>query len=140
MTPTWMVLAGLATYRATLLVTDDALTEGSRERVRRWLSGHGLVPGRGDSGVVECECGDVWQGPGTYPAAEVHVHTQRQRVTGWRGKALTLLGCPWCASVWLGAAVVGAGYLADGAVWWEAGALLLAVSAVTGLGYRAAHP
>lgn len=139
MTPTLMVLAALATYRLTLLVTDDAITEDAREWARTRISGHGLtVVDHGAAAI--CECGDRWGGRDQLPMAEHHVRMMRGRTGGWRGKALTLIGCPWCVSIWLGAPVVALGYLADGALWWEGPALFLAVSAVTGLLHRAAHP
>lgn len=131
-----MVLAALATYRLTLLVTDDAITEDAREAARARLSGHAVQ--RTAAGTWRCICGEVDRAqPGV---AEAHVHAARAALDGWRGKALTLIGCPWCVSIWLGAPVVALGYVAEGALWWEGPALFLSVSAATGLLHRAAHP
>lgn len=144
--PTIAVLAALATYRATLLVTDDTITEPAREAVKAALTGHAVVI---EDGRVACRCGRTF---GTMPSprdagipnaavgAEMHVHAARQQTGGLRGKALTLIGCPWCVSVYVGAAAAGTGLRWGHRRWWQWGALTLAASGATGLLHRAAHP
>ena len=139
MTALWMLLAVGLTYRVTMLVVYDAVTEAPREAIKARISGHGLT---GEPGGLMCRCGEWWPThmAAAASAAEHHVHQHRQNASGWRGYILTLLGCPWCVSVWVGAAVVATAYAADGARWWEAPALALTASAGTGLLARAAHP
>lgn len=48
----------------------------------------------------------------------------------WEGPLVTLVGCPWCISIWLGAGTVLATYFAP--YWWSFVAMLLALSAVAG--------
>lgn len=85
------VLAALAVYRLTRLVTADSIWERTRERLL------------------------TWPDPGF-----------------WRRKLRTGVECPWCVSMWLGAAVVVAAYHVPGA-WFDGPALVLACSAAAGL-------
>lgn len=104
----WLVLDALACYRLTRLAQRDKISQPARQ----WLldldrDEHG-VRGRG--------------GPFEGPLAVLANPT-------WRF-AVALVGCSWCLSIWVGAAVVLATYFAP-AVWsWPA--VALALSAFTG--------
>lgn len=90
MTPFVAVLAVLAVYRLTLLVTADEITEAPREDALDWLDDH------------------------DHP------------------KLATLLGCPWCMSIWLGLPIAWSAHRWGSEPWWQIVALGLAASAVTG--------
>jgi hypothetical protein len=91
MIPFIAVLAVLATYRLTLLVVADELTEDLRKPAIAWLD-------------------------------------RREHF-----KLATLIGCPWCASWWIGLPVAWSAHEWGTEWWWQVGALGLAASAVTGL-------
>lgn len=61
----------------------------------------------------------------------------RDALAGWlddrrHPKLAELVSCPWCASFWVAIVVVAAAYQLDG-IWFDAPAVVLACSAVTGL-------
>lgn len=93
-----------ATYRLTKLVVDDALTEGLRERII-----DNSRAGMDELAVTRRYGHDVAQAGG--PVAY-------------------LVGCPWCASIWVAAGVV----LARRALPlpWAPVARVLSMSAITG--------
>lgn len=47
---------------------------------------------------------------------------------GPQSKAATLIECPWCASIWVGAAVVPAAYWFGDRAWFQVPALWLTIS------------
>lgn len=142
-----VVLVVGATWRLTLLVVADRITE----RPRRWLerTGHRtatyvLTPTT-DAGyrlwLVRCECRWIsdpehattnqadadraWSG-----------HRARTATEGWR----YVLTCPWCASWWLGLLVVASALTVGDTTAWQAVAVVLTGSAVTGLLSSLASP
>lgn len=145
LTPFTLVLWCVATYRLTLLVTRDAITRGLRERAKARLTGHGVladpVAGLGHhetlaEGVAAvrwgCRCGYQASSIG---AVERHVQNERAGAMGDTpaGKLAYLITCPWCASIWLAAALAPAALWAPGSAWWLACTGVLAASAATGL-------
>lgn len=98
-----VVLIWLATYRLTVLVTDDKITRPIVDPVQEWFEKRWLAK---------------------------HLDGDRNS-SEWQSQWAWLLGCPWCCSVYIGAAVT---VIAD--VWFEPVPLpaLVAISAsgVTG--------
>lgn len=97
-----------AVYRLTKLVTADALTEGLRDRIIDWSRQRLLSTG--DEIVVSRRYGP--------------------EVAEAGGPLAYLVGCPWCASVWLAAGVALARRAAP--LPWALAARALTMSAATG--------
>lgn len=57
------------------------------------------------------------------------IKLQYPRMPLWRGYVGSLISCPWCTGIWVGALLVGGWYIAPGAVF-----LVAAIFAVSGLG------
>lgn len=55
-------------------------------------------------------------------------------------KLATLLGCPWCASIWIGAPVAWSADVWGDERWWLIAALALTASAATGIVATFAKP
>jgi hypothetical protein len=108
-----VIIYALAVYRATRLITTDALCEP----IRRWLRRLGwtrMSRAIGIDGDVEVD--DV----------------PRRGPRGAFGRGMTeLVRCDWCLSIWLGAVAVGASY--EWETWTGYISATLALSAVTGV-------
>lgn len=101
----WLLVDALATFRLTVLVTADAITDRWRDWIRR----------RG------------W----TYDAGRPELPIPVPTMLGARFRALhTLVTCPWCISIWLAAGVVIVTRLVPDV--WQYAAMALALSAVAG--------
>jgi hypothetical protein len=143
-TPLVWLIATLATYRLTMLIVADELTEPWRERLldRYIHPTHELttLPSRErpeDSAFpysAECRCGMRWSGnewADVMAEANGHVNAHRgEQTTGPRW--LILLDCPWCASVHIGMIVAWSAWAWGNRWWWVIPAVGLASSAVTG--------
>lgn len=160
MAPLVALVAILATYRLTLLVTADHITEPWRDAIiGRYVHrlhdivGHG--DGRGNEwgtrppGVPAgqawsaCRCGTTWvswERGSTDPEAEAidHVAQHPEHSTGPRW--LMLLDCQWCASMWIAAPVAWSAWCFGGRSWWFVPAFMLAASACTGALAQYAKP
>lgn len=148
MTGLVLLVALGATYRLTMLVTHDKLTEELRETVLARLSGHGLV-GREDAGmadhideafhhVYECRCREKFIGS---EAMAQHVQFARDfLVAGWRRRVCYLVTCPWCVSYWIASAMMATAWAFGDRSWWFVPAAALTGSAVTGTWARFARP
>lgn len=121
MTTAAALVALLAVYRLTLLVTHDTLTERPFDALVGWLNRrkHPDPPDPGNATATA----DVQLAR----AAKPHV-------------LVKLMDCPWCVSFWIGAAVfASAWWWADRWPWWVvAGGL--AGSASAGMFTDLAHP
>jgi hypothetical protein len=148
MTPLVWLIAALATYRLTMLIVADELTEPWRERLldRYIHPTHELttrpdaqepqyVTGSGYAYSAACRCGMRWSGrewADVMSEANGHVNEHRgEMTTGPRW--LILLDCPWCASWWVGLPVAWSGWCFGGRGWWLIPAAALGFSAVTGI-------
>lgn len=144
MTATVAVVAALAVYRLTMLVTADTITEPARERVIDWLNAR-KHPGRpvmpestpapdgpflpGEPTVDLLESGPLVVDGATMVARATDPH-----------RLAYLLDCPWCASIWLAAPASAVTYWwSHTPAWWIA-AGTLAASAVTGIVATFASP
>jgi hypothetical protein len=116
-----VLVALLATYRLTLLVTHDTITEAPVKATVRWLNRRKHPDVAHDAA----------------PAVQLDVLVRRARDPH---VVVKLMDCPWCVSFWLGLAVFGtAWWYADTWPWWLAcGAL--AGSATAGILTDLAHP
>jgi hypothetical protein len=103
----FLVVDSLATYRLAVLVTRDTITEPLRQAIRR----HG------------------WTDAETYPT---EIGTLPGRFARW---LFALMGCMYCTSLWLAAAVVALTRFYPSE--WQYVGMVLALSAVAGfLGER----
>lgn len=110
--PVLLVINALAVFRLTRLVVDDAFPLGVlRQRVIDWMDDR-----RPD-----------WMG-----RPSQHTDAQRRRINVYSGQhpISYLVTCPWCVSIYVGAAVAA---LAATGLWWLWIAVPLALSAVTGV-------
>lgn len=147
-----LLVAVLAVYRVTLLVTSDELTRPWRERTTELVLGHRLkrrvdgnpvLPIDADIAKARCRCGyeqlidpsDADDRDSTVSLVAAHVEDQNHMEAesgSIRAKLSYLLQCSWCASMWIAPlAVASALAWGDGWGWWLA-AGTLAASAVTG--------
>jgi Protein of unknown function (DUF1360) len=106
----WLAVDALAVYRLAILITKDSITESARDQFRRW--------GYNDDGTERTHHVHLGSTVPPYPSP-----------LGAR-RLYTLLTCPWCVSIWLGAAVVALTRFAPSA--WQYAALALAFSGVAG--------
>ena len=118
MTTATVLVGLLATYRLSLLVTHDTLTERPMAALVGWL----LRRKHPDSPTT---------------MGQRDVLERRAMDLPWSVK---LLDCPWCVSFWLGLAVFGTGWEWGGDWYWMVPAGALAASAVAGLLTDLAHP
>ncbi|HEY8548013.1 MAG TPA: hypothetical protein VIL36_23305 [Acidimicrobiales bacterium] len=148
-----LLLAFLAVYRLTILVTADEITRPWRDRTTEVLLGHRLERQHdgspaiqisdGTLGKARCRCGyERLFDPGSLEDRNTAVdlvtaHVRDQNALeaesdSLRARAAYLIGCEWCASTWIAPLVV-ASALAWGDGWgWQLAAGSLAASAVTG--------
>lgn len=121
-----VVLAALATYRFTLLVISDALTEPPREAVikrayRRQAKRMNMTLEQlaGAEGVVQADrAHDGWK---KIVADDDHPP-----------KLAYLITCPWCSSFWLAWPIAAGAVWAPTEWWFQAPAGALAFSAAAG--------
>lgn len=111
----------LATYRISLLVTHDTLTEGAVGATVRWLNRR--------------KHPDVATDAPAPVQLDVLVRRARSPHLG-----VKLMDCPWCVSFWIGLAVAGTGWTWGDRWWWFVPAAALAASGVTGILTDLAHP
>lgn len=152
-------LALLATYRVTLLVTSDRITRRPRRWLRDWLytRAHHDTDPHGPPSRYECSCGwfvhvsedghvttlepvppgvQIPVAPFRTPGAAARFVTEatlahHDDTRHDLGPAGYLLTCPWCISMYLGAAAATLVWAwPEG--WWRWPALALAASAATG--------
>ncbi len=148
MTPIVLIVAMLTTYRFTLLLTHDKLTEPIRTRI----FGRYVFPLHEPFGAIvdtfatpvdgvmhrwfaECRCRTGYEGDETgdvIAALERHVqdHAGEQSTGPWW---LKLLDCYWCMSFWLAWPVVWSAWCFGDRSWWFVPAAAFAGSAVTGI-------
>lgn len=152
-----VVVAALATYRVTMLVTSDTITAPLRDRIigryvhrahEITLSADARHPSTGGTWPFDwpfgerCRCGvefvgDTWADVAS--DANGHVNPrQGEMTTGpwW----LTLLDCAWCASVWISFPVAWSAWCFGDRGWWFVPALALAISGATGVISTFANP
>ena len=86
------VVLSAVVYRVSRFIALDALIDGTRDRFTGWLTKTGTAAKAGSTKRMLCE------------------------------KVLTLLGCPWCVTIWVAAATTVAHRLFVGAlpmpIWW----------------------
>lgn len=109
--PVTVVVLALAVYRTTVLLTKDYICEPLRSRMRRIGK-----PPRPKAGSPAAEYFEWLKAPRSRPRLAEH--------------ADYLSRCPWCASIWVAAALVPLTALVPWFVWVDAG---LASSAVAGV-------
>lgn len=104
----WLALvlvAGLAAYRATRIVTTDSLTERARERLYRWAWVEF------DETEAYLSAWLRWHPDEAAPLATVdELPPPLPRRGGFRTYVSELFQCPWCLGVWISFAVL--------AFWW----------------------
>lgn len=103
-----LLLAVAATARATLLITEDTITEPLRD----WVAAH--RPARQFDLIED-------------PATGEQIQVARP------DRLVYLLGCPWCMSVWVGAVVAALTYWCGRSWPVQIGLIALTASLVTGL-------
>lgn len=153
MTALVAVVAVLAVYRVTMLVTSDVITKPWRDAIidRYVHPAHEMIcypvarepETEGDwPYVAECRCGekfvgDVW----VDVAMEANGHTNPHQGEMTKGpRWLVLLDCPWCASWWVAVPVSWSAWTFGTRAWWFVPAFALAASAVTGIVAKFAKP
>lgn len=109
----WFLTVG-ATYRLTLLVVADEITDPARDRLFDRLDPLGV--------------------------AFDHDEYGSQFARGPRPWLVRMLSCPWCVSMWLAPAVVGSGLAWSPGWGWQLTAGALTASAVTGAAAHYAAP
>lgn len=137
------VVAVLAVYRITLLVTADTLTQPWRDQIidRYVHPVHELtvLPRQEPTDdewpySASCRCGNHWVGDtwgDVMGEANAHVNQHRgEMTTGPRW--LVLLDCVWCASVHVAVPVCWSAWAWGDRGWWFVPASVLAASAVSG--------
>jgi hypothetical protein len=121
MTGPVLVVVLLATYRISLLVTHDTLTERPVKAAQAWLQRRKHPDARDAANPL------------------VHEDVLLQRASDPH-LLVKLTDCPWCVSFWIGAAVAGTGWLWGDRWWWFVPAAALAASALTGVLTDLSHP
>lgn len=124
----------LAVARVTRLITSDKLTEGPRTRLMVWLWAR----------TISAEEAGIWAArrfPGHDAGHESTVHLgqiqklmaiERLNDEAEPPLAAYLVGCPWCASVYVGAVAAPLAHFWGGSPWLLVPALALAFSYFTG--------
>ena len=98
----WLACDAGAVYRLAILVTKDEIAAPVREWFRRRL-------------------------PASWPSADMPLLSAKGKR---RVAAFTLITCPWCISIWIGAAAVALTHYAPAV--WQYAAVALTCSAVAG--------
>lgn len=124
-----VVLACLATYRLTRLVTRDALPLVAGPR--RWIDKHW-------NPFPDQNSWDAYRASPKRAQEIVRENLTAQlgitaRPTGWRRSIAYLVGCAWCTSIWVSAGVTAFVMIFIGLTWPWFILLWLTSSSVTGL-------
>jgi len=117
-----LLMFALAVARVTRLINEDALLDGPRARAVAWAwrrrYGAAITSARREDGEII----------GQFPAWRV-----AQMAGALEPKVAYLIGCPWCASIYVGAVAAPLWYWAGLSPWCLVPAAALAFSYVTGL-------
>lgn len=116
-----LLVYALAVARVTRLINEDVLLDGPRERIVAWIwarrYGGQLVSARAEDGSPLGQL-PMWQAAKANGAVEP--------------KLAYLVGCPWCASIYVGAVAAPLWFWLGTSPWLLVPAAALAFSYVTG--------
>jgi hypothetical protein len=121
-----VLVYALAVARVTRLITADKITERPRERLQLALWAHSITPGEAAAWAA------LWEVDAPLGQVTRQMVAQRTADSAEPPLSVYLLGCPWCASIYVGAAAAPLAYFWGTSPWLLIPALTLAFSYFTG--------